>query len=111
MTSSFSNLVIRSVIMPYDGKRRRKTHRHKRSSTRKPKSYKEQAQSLTKALNSGDYSDRALSDSPDPDVSSTDNNFEATSQDEGTEETSSQEDTPISEASRATIHIEMLTVR
>ena len=109
MTSSFSNLVIRSVIMPYDGKRRRKTHRHKRSSTRTPKSYKEQAQSYTKALNSGDYSDRALSDSPDPDVSSTNNNSEATSLDEGTEETSSQEDTPISEASRATIHIEMLT--
>ena len=66
-------------------------------------------QSLTKALTSGDYSDRAFSDSPDPDVPSTDNNPEATSQDEGTEEASSQENTAISEATRSMIHMEMLT--
>ena len=66
--------------------------------------------SITKALtSSGDYSDRVFSDSPDPDVSSTDNTPEATSQDEGTEEASSQENTAISEATRSMIHMEILT--
>ena len=117
MTSSPSNLFIRSATMPCNGKRRKKTCRHRRSPTYTTKRHKEQAQSSTKALNSGDYSDKAVSDSPDPDASSTNNmgsqgsreeNSEATSQDESTEEYSSQEDTPISEASRAAIKIEML---
>ena len=98
---------------PADGKRRRKatsSNRYKRSSTRTPASYREPMRSITKALTpSGDYSDRVFSDSPDPDVSSTDNTFEATSQDEGTEEASSQENTAISEATRSMIHMEILT--
>ena len=98
---------------PPDGKRRRKatsSNRYKRSSTRTPASYREPMRSITKALtSSGDYSDRVFSDSPDPDVSSTDNIPEATSQDEGTEEASSQENTAISEATRSMIHMEMLT--
>ena len=110
------NLFIRSATMPCKEKRRKKTCRHRRSPTYTTKRHKEQAQSSTKARNSGD-SHRTLSDSPDPEAPSTNNmgsqssreeNSEATSQGESTDEYSSQEDTPISEASRATIRLEMM---
>ena len=110
------DLFIQSATMPCKVKRRKKICRHRRSPTYTTNRHKEQAQSSTKAEKSGD-SHKTLSDSPDDEAPSTDNmgsqrsqeeNSEATSQVESTEEYSSQEDTPISEASRSTIRLEMM---
>ena len=95
-------------------KRREKatsTNQQKKSSTRTPaKRYREPERSITKALtSSGEYTDGESSDSLDTDASFIDNTPEATPQDEGTEEASSQENTAISEATRSMIHMEMLT--
>ena len=110
------DLFIQSATMPCKVKRRKKICRHRRSPTYTTNRHKEQAQSSSKAGKSCD-SHKTLSDSPDDEAPSTDNmgsqrsqeeNSEATSQVESTEEYSSQEDTPISEASRSTIRLEMM---